>query len=175
MTTIAYSHGVLAFDELVTTGTARFAKVKKSRAMNGFLVGCAGETRMCMAFMDWLEAHLERSQTLLSMPKDMLLGEDDYPFSALVINRDGRVFSYDGFGHPYEVEGPFFAIGSGRDYAVGAMDMGATAKEAVSVAIKWDVMTGGEVQSLSLADIPEPKMPDNVVMLKERRKVKRGK
>lgn len=45
------------------------------------------------------------------------------------------------------VERPF-AIGSGRDFALAAMDMGATAKEAVEMAAKRDVYTGGTIRTV---------------------------
>lgn len=41
-----------------------------------------------------------------------------------------------------------FAIGSGRDFALAAMDMGASAKEAVEAAAKRDVYTGGTIRTL---------------------------
>ena len=38
------------------------------------------------------------------------------------------------------------AVGSGSDHALTAMDMGATAEEAVKMAMKRDVMTGGRIR-----------------------------
>jgi len=42
------------------------------------------------------------------------------------------------------------AIGSGRDHALTAMDMGATAKEAVKWAMKRDTGTGGRIRTYKL-------------------------
>lgn len=44
------------------------------------------------------------------------------------------------------------AIGSGRKYALGAIEAGASLEEAVRVASKWDVYTGGEIK---VWDIPK--------------------
>lgn len=53
-----------------------------------------------------------------------------------------------------ELSGPiasdYFAIGSGEDYAMGAMAMGATATRAVDVAAMFDAHTGGEILAITL-------------------------
>jgi ATP-dependent protease HslVU (ClpYQ) peptidase subunit len=41
----------------------------------------------------------------------------------------------------------FWAIGSGRDFALAAMEMGATAEEAVLLASKFDRKTGNVVST----------------------------
>lgn len=43
-----------------------------------------------------------------------------------------------------------FATGSGRDFALAAMDMGASAKQAVKVASRRDVYTGGKIRTLTI-------------------------
>lgn len=48
--------------------------------------------------------------------------------------------------NPEESDCPF-AIGSGEDHALTAMDMGATAKEAVEFAAKRDSKTGGLIRA----------------------------
>ncbi|MCP6695873.1 proteasome subunit beta [Pseudomonas donghuensis] len=42
------------------------------------------------------------------------------------------------------------AIGSGAPYALAAMDMGASAEEAVRAAMKRDIYTGGKIRTLRL-------------------------
>lgn len=39
----------------------------------------------------------------------------------------------------------FYAIGSGRDFAMAAMALGKSAKEAVELAARFDVNTGGDI------------------------------
>jgi len=48
------------------------------------------------------------------------------------------------------VRAPFYALGSGYQVAMGAMEFGATAEEAVRAAIKWDTGSGGDVTVLRL-------------------------
>jgi len=44
-----------------------------------------------------------------------------------------------------------FAIGAGSDYALGAMDYGASPEEAVRGACRRNVFTGGEIQVVNIA------------------------
>ena len=45
-----------------------------------------------------------------------------------------------------KIEEQFFAIGCGGDFALAAMECGKTPKEAVEIAAKFTVNTGGEIQ-----------------------------
>ena len=47
---------------------------------------------------------------------------------------------------------PFYAVGSGKLVALGAMGMNAGAVRAVKVASRFDVYTGSEVDWLALSD-----------------------
>jgi ATP-dependent protease HslVU (ClpYQ) peptidase subunit len=52
---------------------------------------------------------------------------------------------------PYPDEFPYpQAFGSGPEYATAAMALGATAREAVEVAARFDVYTGGEITEMTL-------------------------
>ncbi|MNJ79145.1 hypothetical protein D3C77_770710 [compost metagenome] len=42
------------------------------------------------------------------------------------------------------------AIGSGAPYALAAMDMGASAEDAVRAAMKRDIYTGGKIRTLRI-------------------------
>jgi hypothetical protein len=46
-----------------------------------------------------------------------------------------------------------YAIGSGAEYAIGAMDFGATAQESVRISANRDVNTGGRIRVKRLAAI----------------------
>ena len=64
---------------------------------------------------------------------------------ALVVRPNGEVFLYDENTTPSgPIQCEFYAIGSGSDYAIGAMAMGADAAEAVRVAACFDSNSGGE-------------------------------
>lgn len=74
---------------------------------------------------------------------EVMFGEraDDFSFSCVVINRDGSAVLVDDEMQPQPIRDEYFAIGSGGAYAIGAMDAGASAEEAVRVACKRDLHT----------------------------------
>lgn len=45
-----------------------------------------------------------------------------------------------------EIQGSFYSIGSGRQFALAAMEYGKSPREVVEVAIKYDIYSGGEIQ-----------------------------
>lgn len=47
-------------------------------------------------------------------------------------------------------EAPFYADGSGGEYAMGAMAMGANARQAVQVACRFDLASGDGIDTLTL-------------------------
>lgn len=66
-------------------------------------------------------------------------------FECLVAGNDGKLMLYDEDLLPTEITLPFYAIGTGRMAAFAAMEHGATAKEAVETAAKYDPYTGGRI------------------------------
>jgi ATP-dependent protease HslVU (ClpYQ) peptidase subunit len=56
-----------------------------------------------------------------------------------------------------EVETEFIAIGSGGDLAMGAMGAGATARQAVEIAARFDCFTGGKIDEFRLSTLKQPK------------------
>lgn len=68
--------------------------------------------------------------------------------------KDGRTFIVEQNGW-IESKAPFWAMGSGSQAALVAMECGADAEVAVELAIQFDHLSGPPVNTLSLADIPE--------------------
>ncbi len=141
MTTIAYKDGVIAYDSRVTRGSLidhdDFEKLIHRDGHRFLFTGCGPD------FADLIDEFLGKK--IVSKPLEA---------NGLVIT-NGRLCQ---IGHDAESgfwvddvwsERPF-AIGSGRDFALAAMDMGATAKEAVEVAARRDVYTGGTIRSIKI-------------------------
>lgn len=106
------------------------------RLSDGRLLGCAGRRSDAVAFREYLEGG--------DKPK---IKE---PFSALVLGLNRRAtYHSESDLRGLETELPA-AIGSGMDYALGAMDAGASAEQAVAIAGGRDGSTGGEVMALLL-------------------------
>lgn len=139
MTTIAYKDGVIAYDSRVTRGSLidhdDYEKLIH-RGGHRFLMTGAG-----CEFSALIDEYL-----------GVRIGDKPLEANGLVVT-NGRLYQ---IGRDAEsgfwvddvwLERPF-AIGSGRDFALAAMDMGATAREAVEAAAKRDVYTGGTIRTV---------------------------
>jgi 20S proteasome alpha/beta subunit len=73
---------------------------------------------------------------------------EEVDITGIIFYKNKTVFEFDCMLIPYRVRAPF-AIGSGRYIAVGAMEAGATSKEAIKIAIKHDIYSGGKIREYS--------------------------
>lgn len=74
----------------------------------------------------------------------------DVEFSCFLIRKDGKVFHIDDGLKPDQVYDDKLSLGSGAEYARGAMDAGASTAQAVEIAIRYDGGSGGPVQTTLL-------------------------
>lgn len=123
MTVIAYRDGVMAADSRVT-GNFITAGIKLHRK-NGKIIGFAGDLHQALVFIDWYFDNKQR--------KPDLSNENDWV--ALVASPDG-VEEWNHSLRPFKVMDSFYAIGSGAEVAIGAMEAGASAKKAAEIACK---------------------------------------
>ena len=63
-------------------------------------------------------------------------------FTNLIVVEYGQLFYYSQQPIKIKCEDKFFAMGSGRDFALGAMDFGANAIQAVEIANKYSTGCG---------------------------------
>lgn len=160
MTTIATRNGVMVSDGQVSWGDRiDQTNLKKVRKINGCLVGGAGRLSSVLQFFKWFEewsdaqvVQGESPHVQVFIPENI----DDEDFTGIVVFTDGVIFMYEGGKRCYEIVGAeYYAIGSGADFALAAMDSGASAEDAVKVAIKRDAFTGGEIFVEHLDEEPE--------------------
>lgn len=143
MTTIAYRNGVMAADSRGYSGnrTPVGQKVKVEKLEDGTLLGAS-----CTIAGG---AEAIRRWYVDGMPKEVPYALPE-SFTLLVVKPNGEAF-YGNDAHM--LAGPlndsFYAIGSGSDYALGAMQMGADAKTAVEVACKLDVWSDCPIYCVS--------------------------
>lgn len=133
MTTIAWDGKTLAADTRNTSGGMPWVGIKAYRLSDGRLFAGSGSTEDSEAAMHWLE-NGDNKPTV----KD---------FSAILIE-NGECFRLEDKLVKIPVHAPFHACGSGRDYAMAAMHMGKSAREAVEFACLYDVYTGMPVTEL---------------------------
>jgi len=140
MTTIAYRDGDIAGDTQVSSGTVfDCTAVKVARNRDGDLAGAAGTSVFAQAFLAWFTGGEKHEAPQCP--------EDDEAFIVRATN-PGEVECFEK-GGKCVVCASYYAIGSGKRVAIGAMAFGATAAQAVDCAAKHDIYTGGEVVVLS--------------------------
>lgn len=141
MTTIACNRHQMAADGRVTDSDETFPTVKV-HLINGALYGYAGLWSACMRFLDWAR---RGEQGKARLAKD---------FSGIKLTPDG-IFVITGSDPTWmRCESDYFAIGTGKDLALGALAHGASPLQAVHTAIKWDIYSGGEPTVLTLSETP---------------------
>lgn len=138
LTTIAYRDGVMAADGRVTVGQLIVTDTchKITKLSDGALFALCGDDRLEQALIAWLEACDPEV-----MPPQ---GKD---FTAVLVDTQGVLSTFEGSGDDFVTwGGEYAAFGSGQDIAYGAMEMGATADQAVAAAIRRNTHSGGLIQ-----------------------------
>lgn len=142
MTTIATDGKSMAADGQVQdhTDTILAGDHRKVFKLNdGRIVGGAGNSFDVGSWIEWLEKGKEGPCPVQSNQ-----------FSAMILNTDGSLLWVDHKGREAPTPVPC-AIGSGSQFALGAMDAGASPTKAVAIARNRDLWTGGDIVSESLS------------------------
>ena len=77
-------------------------------------------------------------------------GDKDDWSGFMVFKRNAPIERYERSPYPVRFEGDHFAAGCGRDFAMAAMHLGKSAREAVEVAMALDNCCGNGIDTLSL-------------------------
>jgi 20S proteasome alpha/beta subunit len=141
MTVIAWDGKTLAADRMAAHGclARTVTKIWKVRDM---LVGGSGSADVVQSMLWWVRHGCDPDR----FPA-MQNSEEFAPF--LVIKADG-IWLYERTPNPIEFHDPIFAIGSGREYAMAAMHLGRSAREAVELACIYDPNCGRGIDELKL-------------------------
>jgi ATP-dependent protease HslVU (ClpYQ) peptidase subunit len=146
MTTVAYRDGILACDSLVTWGpTLMPCKMKKIHKLpNGALFGFCGSLELGEIMRRSLIS-IGQADGVLEDRRDL----DKENFEGVLIQPNGETMFFENRSWIY-LEVPYFAMGSGKEHAYGAMHVGASAKQAVKASKALDPGTGGRIHWLSI-------------------------
>lgn len=144
MTTVAWDGKTLAADRRVTYGSVPLVRRKVFRICGPdgrrYLLGFSGQDYALALLLFWMR-HPH------SPPPKIL--HDDH-INALLVNERNQIFAMSNTALVWcPIRASFYGIGSGGDHAEGAMAAGATAREAVRIAMRFDVHSGGGVDSIS--------------------------
>lgn len=136
MTVIAWDGKVLAGDKQTTgedQGRLRWIarKVYRVKGADGEhrLIGCAGDTGDCQLYVRWARGFVKDRPNFTSL-------------EVLCIDQRRRIWWADQRMHWQLVRSRFIAIGSGGDFAIGAMAAGKGARVAVRIANKLSSTCG---------------------------------
>ena len=143
MTIIAYRDGIIAADTAVFGNDDVYVgdiiKIEKHR--NGSLVGASGGSTLCRIYKEWFHAAEIHDE----------FKDSEEGFTGLIIQTDSRILKIHGPHKKFTtLDAPFIAIGAGKNLATGAMAAGASAKEAVAIAIKYHGFCAGDITTLKL-------------------------
>ena len=143
MTTLVYRDGILAADSLITYGHTQMPGVaqKIHKLPNGDLYGFVGSLESGEIMRRWLVDEERQSRPIGPMKTDN--------FEALIASQeDGLLFFED--REWVKIRVPYVAMGSGKEHAYGALQVGASARQAVLAAMKLDAGTGGKLKTLEV-------------------------
>lgn len=150
MTTIIATKTKILSDGKTTVGSrVDDYDFKKVRKIGDYLVGGAGRLTSILTFFSWFEQNLQCQAAQEAIPGLMIQSDpdkDDEDFVALVVHPDGKIFIHEGADprRAFPIDREYTAVGSGADFALAAMDAGATPEEAMEVAKRRDAFSGGE-------------------------------
>lgn len=138
MTTVATDGKTMAADRLVTgDGIIHGTVTKLHRLEDGSVMGLCGSAFQYDQFAAWYNSGRAEG---LHVADEM---------EALVLHPDGTVSCYNQHGYSFKHSLPA-SCGSGCSIAYGAMEAGASPMEAVEIACKRDIRSGGGVDCMSI-------------------------
>ena len=113
------------------------------RCSDGSLVGAAGDSDACWAFIKWAQAGRTDEY-----PTEALKESDK--FEAVILTPAREILVYNSSKYPDPMIGDTFCIGAGSQFAMGALYAGASLEEAVKAAVALSTLCGGKLTTLIL-------------------------
>lgn len=142
MSIVAWDGKTIAADRQCTAGDLMLRATKIRRINNGDILAWTGTLENGMTLADWYERGADQKLWPTFQASDS--------WCRLIVVSKGRAYSYEQLPVKQLVEDRFAAWGSGRDLAMGALAMGATAVEAVKVASRFSSTCGMGVESFKV-------------------------
>jgi ATP-dependent protease HslVU (ClpYQ) peptidase subunit len=145
MTTLVYRDGILAADTQITYGaTLMPGKCRKVHKLpNGSLYGHTGSLEIGELMKRRLIKCCEEAE-----PVDLHdIKTENY--EGVLVGPTGQIMFYENYTW-IGLDVPYVAMGSGKEHAYGALQMGASARQAVKAAMALDPGSGGKIQWLEI-------------------------
>lgn len=149
MTTIAarFSTLEIAADSMVS-GDDSFYLVEKLRVGKTSIYGGCGDWDKLLKFYQSIESGGEV--------------DSDMDVTVLELRHDG-IWIYESTIIPARIKNDFWAVGTGANYAIAAMHLGKSPKEAVELACLYDTSSNGPIDFMKLSggSFASPKRKSN--------------
>lgn len=135
---------------------------------DGSVLGCAGAAGGIHLMIEWLMLEIGEQIRINNLPRTGVHQRSTFPPPKLADGQevemlrmypDGRVTMITLPGTEMIVSEPFFSIGSGSDYAMGALAAGATVGKAIEIASRFDPNTGGGYDAKTMPMALNPPSP----------------
>ena len=138
MTTVAASlvHQEIAADSMCS-GEGGFYSVCKLRQWKDGVAGAAGDWVQILKFFN----SIEHGGDL----------DSDCDIECMELRADG-IWIYESTIIPARIKEPFYAIGTGSAYALAAMHLGKSPREAVEIAALFDPATRGPIDVMRIGE-----------------------
>lgn len=149
MSTIAWDGTWLAADRQSTDRGHIELTTKCARLVSGELVAWAGYLASGLRMAQWYRDGAD-PQAFPDCQRD----NDRWAY-LIVVRAPDDIVVYEREPIALRVQDPIAAWGTGRDFALGAMAMGATAAQAVEIASRFDIYTGMGINVFSFHDCDE--------------------
>jgi ATP-dependent protease HslVU (ClpYQ) peptidase subunit len=163
MTTIVALQGgnvaTIGAESYTTYGDRPFVHkdIKKIIKSGKWIIATAGDARVCDIINSWKPPHPRGNKNLHEFVATTVIkslrkvigdytpqSKDDGFDLLLVFN--GEVFQITNDFTLLKSSTGIYGVGSGADYAVGALMAGASVEDAIKIAIKLDINSGGPIQ-----------------------------
>jgi hypothetical protein len=141
MSVVAWDGETLAADRQGTSCDLKSIITKIFRAPRGDVVAFIGDYEEGLRLVEWYNNGQKKADWPLPLPPT----EEGALTNLIILNAEG-IFVTANYPILQKLEDPYYAWGCGRDLALGAMAMGATAAQGVAVASKFNVFCGGGVE-----------------------------
>lgn len=143
MSVIAWDGHTVAADKRGVCGNTATTTTKLWLMPKGVVIGAIGDSDFGLAIVDWWSDGAD--------PASWPSFQSTDNWARLIVFEPGQApYSYE--RHPVKqvVEDYFMAWGSGSDLALGALAMGATARQAVAIACRFDIYCGNGIDELGV-------------------------
>lgn len=127
MTVVAWDGKSIAADKQATCSGMKVLTTKLMRLDTGVVLAWTGSWDSSIAMVDWWKSGAKKED----FPKSQ---QDKDRWSRLIVADANSVIFYEQEPSAMNVEAPFMAWGTGQDFAMAAMVLGKTAREAVELA-----------------------------------------